>query len=667
MIKLTIQHSYFYIVVKMVVNTMSSAVPDGKQAVAPAMNANTVDGDSPLEMLPVLETPAIQSRGVTRMEAVVRVTKTNKGLLWLVGSSVLMCAFATSLDSGTTRYYSIPASGYFKQHSTVLSTLAIVTNIISAISKPFIAKLSDVTSRPHMYILALFFYVAGFIIAAASKHVSAYVIAEAFVAIGQSGIGMMNQVVVADLTPLEWRGFLTSLLSTPFIINIWFSGKIVSAIQSKGQWRWGYGMFAIIMPVALTPAIVILLYLDYRAQNTGLVEETAADAIRRGVGRDQFTKIQCQASYDWLVLAAGTDESKTRQQKLRHFLIEMDAFGLLLLGVGWSLLLLPFSLKTYAMGGWNNPSLIAVMVVGGIILVFYVIYEINWAPIPSSPRRLVLNRTFVVSVVIEVSYFVANSFYSVYWPSYVLVAKSWSYQDWVYYNNTSTLATCVFGLVAGLIQRCTHRYKAMQFPGLIVKIIGLGILLNGHRVSTSTPVMVLSSILIGGGGSFSAVASRVAAQACVPHQDVALAISLLALWTAVGRAIRGALVAVIWSAEMSNQLKSHLPAQNATDEQVQRMFNNIADIRNVPFENPVRQGAIEGYRNTLYYCIVPALGVSFIPLIAALFQSNFYLGKQQNATSNVGTDGQSLKDEDMDPELPPVNWRERLLRCWAGR
>lgn len=238
----------------------------------------------------------------------------------------------------------------------------------------------------------------------------------------------------------------------------------------------------------------------------------------------------------------------------------------------------------------------------------------------------------------------------------------------MYYNNTATLALCVFSPIAGLIQRWTHRYKTMQICGLVVKVIGVGILLDGMQATTNTGALAMSSILIGGGGSFSAVASRVASQACVPHQDVATAISLLALWTAVGRAVGGAIVAVIWSSNMPGQLKAHLPARNATDANVARMFNNIQTISRIPYNDPVRQGAIVAYRNTLYYCLVPALVLAFIPLIAALFQSNFYLGKQQNATANIGTDGQSLSDEDMNPVLPKATTkREKFIRFWAGK
>ncbi|OAA77921.1 Major facilitator superfamily domain, general substrate transporter [Akanthomyces lecanii RCEF 1005] len=612
----------------------------------------------------------LQSSGVTRMEAVYREAQTDRRTFYLVGASVLVCAWAYSLDSSTTSYYSIDASSYYKQHSTVLSTLSIATSVIGAVSKPFMAKFSDITSRPYTYLLALVFYAVGYVIAATSRSISAYIVGEVFVAVGGSGLDLTNDIIVADLTPLEWRGFVSSLLSTPFIINTWFSGKIVEAMSSRGQWRWGYGMFAIIMPVALGPAIAVLIHLDRKAKKHGLINMASSNAARRAAAETLGEKQDNSSPRGLIVAAAADAESQESWGRalLRNW-HEIDAFGLILLGFGWSLLLLPFSLKTYAEHGWRNHSLIAMMVVGGVLLIAYVVYEMKWAKMPSAPRRLVFNKTFIMSIVIDSFYFFAGNMRGLYWSSYVYVAKPWSQQDWVYYGNTMTLALCIFGPITGLLQRWTHRYKAIQVSGLCLKVVGMGILLSGHRATDDTAAMVLSVVLIGAGGAMSVVGTRVASQACVPHQDVALAISLLSLWSKIGSAVGSAVVAVIWSAQMPGQLRAHLPA-GTPEATVKKIFNNVKAARTLyAFDSPMRRGIIEAYRRTLFYCLTPALALAFIPLVAACFQTNFYLGKQQNAVTNVGNDGQPLKEEEQNPEpLPPAaSKKEAFLRFWGGR
>jgi MFS family permease len=343
----------------------------------------------------------MQSRGVSRMEAVYRESRSNRKIFWLVGASVLVCAWAYSLDSSTTSYYSVDASSYFKQHSSVLATLSIATSIISAVSKPFIAKISDITSRPYTYLLILGFYIIGYIIAATSNSISAYVVGEVFVAIGGSGIDLTNDIIVADLTPLEWRGFASSMLSTPFIINTWFAGKIVDALENRDQWRWGYGMFAIIMPVALGPAIAALIWLDRMAKKKSTINITSSVVQCTSDGP---TDPGTQKKVTDITVIPATSTKQHWVHSLKTNLEEIDAFGLILLGFGWSLLLLPFSLKTYAEHGWRNQSLIAMMIVGGLLLIAYVFFEIKFARVPSAPRRLVFNKTFVMAIIIDSFY-----------------------------------------------------------------------------------------------------------------------------------------------------------------------------------------------------------------------------------------------------------------------
>ncbi|TRM59391.1 major facilitator superfamily domain-containing protein [Schizophyllum amplum] len=612
----------------------------------------------------------VQSRGVTRMEAVSRTAQGKKGryTLWAISASVIVCAWAYALDQSTTSSYEPLATSDYEEHSTGLATLSIATGIIGAVAKPFIAKISDITSRPYTYLLIIVLYIMGYVIIAASSTLSAYVVGAVFGALGQSGLDLLNDLIVADLTSLQWRPFISSLLSAPFIINTWYAGKIVSALSYAQGWRWGYGMFAIIMPVCLGPAIAVLIYLDRRAQKLGVVN-IASSNLQRRLAREEAQE-KGEEGPRGLDTYAAPQIKETWFQLLKRSCIEIDAFGLLLLGFGWSLLLLPFSLKTYAKGGWNNPSMIAMMVVGGVFLILYVLYERFLATFPSSPGRILKNKTFMMAVIIDFLYMVAGNLRGLYLSSYVYITQEWSVQNWTYYNNTLTLSLCVFGIIIGLAMRYTHRYKYWQVAGLSIKIIGVGILLNGHRATSALGPIIASPILIGAGGSFSVVSSRIASQASVPHQDTALVIALLALWSKIGSSVGSAIAAVIWSEKMPAYLREELPA-SVNDTQVLKFFGNIKLIRVYDYDSEIRQGAIRAYERTLWYLIVPALCLSFLPLIASLFQTNYFLGKQQNAVHNVGTDGEVVHDErvkkDALVEYDTTTLKGKFLKFWAGK
>lgn len=161
-------------------------------------------------------------------------------------------------------------------------------------------------------------------------------------------------------------------------------------------------MFAIIMPVALGPAIIALIWLDRRAKKQHLVNMASGGAARRAAR--ELAEHEGLDTPHGIIAAPAPEGTRPWKEAVLKGLEEIDAFGLILLGFGWSLLLLPFSLKTYADNGWRNPSLIAMMVVGGLLLIFYVVYEVKWAKIPSAPRRLVFNKTFLMAIIIDAMY-----------------------------------------------------------------------------------------------------------------------------------------------------------------------------------------------------------------------------------------------------------------------
>ncbi|EPX71648.1 siderophore-iron transporter Str3 [Schizosaccharomyces octosporus yFS286] len=522
----------------------------------------------------------LQNRGVTKIERVrLYVSENRRG-------KVLAYAFGFSILS-------------------LLSTLEIATSIISAVCKPILGKFSDVTSRPLTYAFVLMLYAIGFTVVASSSTISAYVIGSVFIAVGSSGLDFLNSVIVGDLTPLKWRGFANGVLSTPYIFTVWFSGLIVQGILDH-NWRWGYGMFAIIMPVVLVPAILILVYLESSA--------------KKSFKRSSKKKVQ--------TLKVSTKSTKIKN--IYQAILEVDAFGLILLGFGWSLLLLPFSLVNYAKDGWRNPSMIAMMVVGGVILIIYALYELYLAPYPSCPRRILFNKTFMMAIIIDFFYYFAGYIQSLYQTSYTYIIKDWSYRNWSYFSNIMTVSLCFFGLFAGVIQRITHRYKYLQIIGLAIKIVGYGILIRSGVGTTNTVALAFSEVLIGMGGSFSVVGSSVSAQASVPHEDLATVTSMLSLWTQIGGAIGSAIAAPIYSKKVSKYLREFMPS-NVTDATITSLYSNTNLIRKYPMDSDIRKAAVKAYSKSMFYLYAPSIGISFIPLIAAFFQTNYFLGDQQNA------------------------------------
>lgn len=93
-----------------------------------------------------------------------------------------------------------------------------------------------------------------------------------------------------------------------------------------------YSFQQIIVPVVMSPALVVLFYADIKAKRLHVLEGPAA--VTSGV--------------------AARIESRSPLKILIKIWSAIDAFGLILLGFAWTLLLLPFTLSASANNGYNN-------------------------------------------------------------------------------------------------------------------------------------------------------------------------------------------------------------------------------------------------------------------------------------------------------------------------
>lgn len=566
----------------------------------------TEDGEEDVEE----ENEISRTRGVKRIEIVKQ--KMSSKISWILATSIFLTAWVAALDATTTYNYQPYATSSFDRHS-MLSTLTIANSIIGAVCKPFVAKISDLSSRPFTYFVVLLLYVIGFIITACSPTIAAYVIGSVFISIGQSGISLMNMIIVADTTKLKWRSFFTSLLSLPYLVTAWISGYIVEDIIS-GNWRWGYGMFAIITPIALTPAILVMAWLEHQANKTD----------------DPLARKKRELDVSDTIGFIGIYEL------VKRALIQIDAFGLVLLGLAFSLILLPCSLYPYAKGGWSNPSMIAMEVCGGAFLICYVIHEVYFAPFPLLPKRVLMNRTFICCVVIDFIYQMGGYFSLLFFTSYTFVILNLSYRDWVYLSNTTTMGLCFFGILWGLVFKTFHRYKVFQVTGIAIKLIGMGlyVVCSTKKGSPGVGIVVAALIVTNFGDAANVMGTQVAAQAAVPHQDMAATISVLSLYSSIGAAVGTAITAAVWSDKLPAALLKYVPDK----EKATAFFESLTLIWEEPWGSANREGAIKAYQEVNHILFCMGLGVSSIMFIVSLFQTNFYLGEQQNCVEGEQTE-----------------------------
>ncbi|KAJ8117418.1 hypothetical protein OPT61_g1372 [Boeremia exigua] len=574
-------------------------------------------------------------------------------LLYVLAASIGLTMFGYALDQGITSQFTVIAASSLGNHAEI-SAVSTAASIIRAISKPFIGKLSDITSRPTCYVIVLVFYVIGFVVAATCADIAAYVVGISFTAFGKSGLDLLGDIIVADLTPLEWRAFWSGLLSSPFIITVFINGFIADAMIPD-HWRWGLGMFAIMMPVLLIPAIWTLYGVQRRADKLGTISFGEAGMTRR-----EGVKVHTGRDYVNLAMRGAVD---------------IDLVGLILLGFGFALVLLSFNLAKKAEGGWNNPSMIAMLVVGFVILGLFAAFEVLIAPKPIMTRRIFHNRAFICALIVDVSGQMGSSTRATYFSSYVYIIKNWSNYAWNTYLNTNTLVLCLFGPLGGLIHRYSHRYKTLMVLGAILKLIGNAVLMTTDVRSTqNTGALVVSQLLLGC-GAFTVIGARVGSQASVPHEDLSSAIAIIALWSTLASSVGSTIAGSIWQDKMLDNMRQELP--DVPEKTLQTIFGSIKKLRTeYGWNDPVRQGAIRAYTRVNGTLFLVAVVLNIIPVIFSLLMpgkspapavafctniiADYYLGKQQNAVTNTGVDGQMVEIKERKSRADKTGFWEKI-------
>lgn len=245
-----------------------------------------------------------------------------------------------------------------------------------AVIKPPMAKISDVFGRLEAFSISIFLYTLGYIQQAASDNVKTYAAAQIFYSAGSTGLQILIQIFVADTTDLKWRALFSSLPDLPFLYTAWVGANIAGSITSRTTWRWGYGVWAIVLPVAFLPLGLSLFLNQRKAKKMGIMPRSPYSGQRT------------------------IDVAK-------HLWYDLDFFGLVLLCAAIALILLPLTLAASASNGWRNPSIIAMLVVGGLCLPAFIFWELSpkLAPKAFFPKDLFKQRTVVAGVTIAFFYF----------------------------------------------------------------------------------------------------------------------------------------------------------------------------------------------------------------------------------------------------------------------
>lgn len=309
--------------------------------------------------------------GVKRVEAIS--STWSKTGLYMAYVGVALLAYATSLEGQTTTNLTIFATSAFKSHSMV-STVLVIQGVVLSVVKPPMAKVADVFGRFEAFGLSILFYIVGFIQQAASNNVETYAAAQIFYSAGSTGLQILIQVFIADTSDLVNRALCSTIPDIPFLVNVWLGPAIAERILKNLSWRWGYGIWSVVLPVAFLPLALALIVNQRKAALRGILPESPF-------------------------------KGESAWEIIKTLWFEMDAFGLALICVAFTLILIPLTLASKA--GWSNPNLVTMLVIGAACLIAIPFWERNktLAPHAFFPRSFWRNRTLLCGLGLSFFYF----------------------------------------------------------------------------------------------------------------------------------------------------------------------------------------------------------------------------------------------------------------------
>ena len=205
--------------------------------------ASNVNAENDLELAKTGAIVADQdlSMGTAKVQAMQLVWgKHGRLIIWL-GLSMMLIVF--QFDNVLLYNFRNYASSNFNNLAG-LSTLGVVGSIVFAVAKPPIAKISNL-GRAESYIFCITCYLLGYILCASSSTFGVYAGGFVFANIGQTGVNILNDIIISDITSMRARGLGIALSFFPFLIVPWISAFMVENIVRPGGigWRWGIGTF----------------------------------------------------------------------------------------------------------------------------------------------------------------------------------------------------------------------------------------------------------------------------------------------------------------------------------------------------------------------------------------------------------------------------------------
>ncbi|KAG0148444.1 hypothetical protein CROQUDRAFT_654960 [Cronartium quercuum f. sp. fusiforme G11] len=535
----------------------------------PEESAGQSTDDQPLGLLKI----QAAREGLTRWE-----------LGWMYCFFCLL-AWSLSLDQYTSSTYLAEATATtFNAHS-VLAAINTVKAVSQAISQPPIAKLSDLLGRVETYVLCVFLYAVGYVFVAVAPNIYVYAFGMAINILGITGLYLLQEIVIGDVSSLRNRLFWSIFPSVPGGINVWLGGNLAQRMLDHSTWRWGIAMFAIMTPVLSVPIIGSLGYAQYRTRHK--IKEARSIKL----------------SGTWL-------------DKIRHWITLIDGVGILLLLAGSGCILVNVTIANAYGSTWGSAHTIVLFIIGGLSSIGFVVWEMRWATHPLLPLYLMKNKTVILGLLLGLCHPAAGSIASDYFYTFLVVAANQSVLSATRLTGLATFISIFSCLFAGAVVSKVRKIKWIIIVGAACDTLGLGLMIRYRGSENSLFELVLPQLLRGLAEGLVGFPVQALIQSMTAHEHLAsmtaIYLTIFYLSGAVGAAIGGS----IWVNMVPEKLHAYIADQGVASAAYSDPFSFA---RAYGHDTPERQAVGKAYTETQHVILAVATVIAGFSIILAFF------------------------------------------------
>lgn len=300
-------------------------------------------------------------------------------------------------------------------------------------------------------------------------------------------------------------------------------------------------------------------------------------------------------------------------------------FGVLVFSAGLTVFLLPFSIASDAPNGWGTGYIIAMIVVGCVMLVIFILHEVFVAPVPMLNFSFISDRTVIGACLLDATYQLSYYCWANYFTSFLQAVNDLTIAEAGYVSHTFDVVSGVLLLIVGFLISKTGRFKWLLYISVPLYIFAQGLMIYFRRPNQSVGYLVMCQIFISIGGSIFIIVEQLAILAAVDHQHVAAVLALLNVVGTVGDAMGATISGAIWTNTFKKALARDLPASELSN--LDTIYEDLDTQLSYPVGSAARLAIQKAYGYAQTRMLAAGTGIMALSFIWILLIRNINLAK----------------------------------------